>query len=233
MITIGENKTIAVYKGSSEINKVYLGSNIIFDSNGSDLFSNPVPNDEIWYTTTDSSRLVGVTSSGYGANLSSNTYTDGKGVMKFDGDINNVPEDAFSSLGKLQTIAFPDNVTAIHGKAFSNCSGLTTIQLGKGLLTMNDNYQGAGGSFTFDDCYNLSKIVSLKPVAANIDNWCFHDFRPVGSTVPCVLAIPSGATGYNNWKYTIYDDTDATADLTFYSFTTKTLEESDCLFLNT
>ena len=208
------------------------GSFILGPDASPSLPSNPVPNDEIWYTSKNNVVLVPETT-GYGANLVSHTNTNGKGVMKFDGNVTTIPEVAFANLNGLQTIALPDSITAIQGKAFSNCSNLEQIQLGTGLLTMSDNYGGLGGSFTFDDCYKLEKITSLKSVAATIDNWCFHDFKRSSDT-PCTLAVPSGATGYDAWKYTIDNDNDATADTTFYSFSNniKTLEASDYLFLN-
>lgn len=214
--------------------KVYVGTQqkkmLIYTPNPTPVLpSNPVPNDEIWYTTNDDTQLIGAATVGYGANFVSNTYTNGKGVIKFDGDINNIPEEAFSNRNKLYTIALPDSVTAIHGKAFSNCYNLEQIQLGTGLLTMNDDYYGLGGSFTFDDCYSLEKIVSLKPNAPQADAWCFHDFREANSSLVCELCIPSGATGYDAWKYTVVG-----ADNTPISFSsTKTLEASDYLFLNT
>jgi hypothetical protein len=64
------------------------------------------PNDEIWYTSTD--ELIvdnGRTSSSYyGAKLISNTYVNGKGVMKFDGAVTKLEANTFVNLSTLKTI---------------------------------------------------------------------------------------------------------------------------------
>ena len=42
------NLTISkIYQGATEIEKIYLGSTVVYE------VKKPVPNDEIWYTSTD------------------------------------------------------------------------------------------------------------------------------------------------------------------------------------
>ena len=53
-----------------------------------------IPNNEIWYTTSDGNyvNFNPSGSDGWGANSTNNTYTDGKGVITFDGDVTAIPD---------------------------------------------------------------------------------------------------------------------------------------------
>ena len=50
----------------------------------------PQSESEIWYTSKDSSVVTPYKTDGFGANIISNTYKNGKGVIKFDGDFNSI-----------------------------------------------------------------------------------------------------------------------------------------------
>lgn len=83
--------------------------------------SNTPPNDELWYTTTDGKVVNLYTSLGFGAKLVSNTYINGKGVIKFDGDITKIATNAFRDCTYLETLTIPDSVEDVGANAFSAC----------------------------------------------------------------------------------------------------------------
>ncbi len=84
------------------------------------------PTNEIWYTSTDGDVVTPYRSgaSYFGANIVSNTYENGKGVIKFDGDVTKIGNYAFSGCSSLTSITIPDSVTSIGNYAFDDCSSL-------------------------------------------------------------------------------------------------------------
>ena len=109
-----------------------------------------IPNNEIWYTTTDSRPVYIINSDGFGANIISNTYENGKGVITFDGEIKNIANEAFSDCSSLTSITIPDSVTKIGDYAFSGCKNLTSIAIPDSVTVI--------GWWTFSDCKNLTKV---------------------------------------------------------------------------
>jgi hypothetical protein len=58
------------------------------DKTGETVVASKIPNDEIWYTTIDGKTIS--SNSDFGAPLISNTYTDGKGILKFSKNITKI-----------------------------------------------------------------------------------------------------------------------------------------------
>ena len=76
-----------------------------------------IRNNQIWYTSTDGNIINvdpqdDVTS--FGANIVSNTYENGKGVITFDGDVTKIAEAAFANCeARFESITLPNSVTEI------------------------------------------------------------------------------------------------------------------------
>ena len=73
------------------------------------------PNNEIWYTSSDGSIVV-PTAQGkdiFGAEIESNTYKDGKGIIKFKGDVTTIRGYAFEYCFNLTSVTIPNSVTTI------------------------------------------------------------------------------------------------------------------------
>ncbi|MBP3289798.1 MAG: leucine-rich repeat protein, partial [Alistipes sp.] len=86
-------------------------------------------NNEIWYTSTDGKIVTPHYSNEFGANIVSNTYEDGKGIITFDGNVTEIGDKAFYDCSSLTSVTIPDSVTEIGWYAFQRCSSLTTITI--------------------------------------------------------------------------------------------------------
>ena len=90
-------------------------------------------NNEIWYTSSDN-RVVSTYKNDkygdmyseynqFGANIVSNTYENGKGVIKFDRDVRRIARSAFQNTN-LASITLPESVESVDDDAFFDCSDL-------------------------------------------------------------------------------------------------------------
>ena len=96
-----------------------------------------LPNNEIWYTSTDGAVVSPTTTQGFGADYVSNTYEDGMGVIKFDGPITTIPSSAFRDCATLQSVThMGTELSSINYGAFSGCSNLSSVELPESLLSI-------------------------------------------------------------------------------------------------
>ena len=80
-----------------------------------------IPNNQIWYTSNDGNIINPNNTTGFGANMISNVYENGKGIITFDDDVTTIKESAFSNSNTLTNITIPNNVTTIERSAFYKC----------------------------------------------------------------------------------------------------------------
>ncbi len=149
-----------------------------------------IPNNEIWYTTSDGNAIVlSITPS----NLVSNTYVDGKGVMLFNGDVTNILANQFKNDANLSSIIIPNSVTSIGTSAFSG-SGLKSVVIGEGVKYIDD--------YAFNNCYNLVEIYLKSVTPPSIDTVdTFGTFKYNTSKKMYVpVASVSAYTSANNWS---------------------------------
>ena len=109
----------------------------------------PYPN-EIWYTSSNGSVAVPYKTDVFGANIVSNTYENGKGIIKFDGDVTSIGYRAFADCTSLTSVTIPNRVTSIENYAFYNCSSLTSITIPDSVTSI-----GAGA---FESCTSLTDV---------------------------------------------------------------------------
>lgn len=84
-----------------------------------------IPNNEIHYTSIDGNIVTPYKTNGFGANIVSNTYENGQGVITFDEPVTSIGDNAFRSCYSLTSIAISESVTTIGNSAFQQCiSGL-------------------------------------------------------------------------------------------------------------
>ena len=106
------------------------------------------PSNQIWYITTNGKVLDPKRTDAFGANLVSNTYIGGVGVMTFDGDVTNIGYESYTSSTQspfntcrtLRAIILPSTVRVVCTSAFFNCSNLLDVILPQDEL----DYLGSG-----------------------------------------------------------------------------------------
>ena len=112
------------------------------------------PNNEIWYTSSDGN-VVKPYKQGidiFGAEIESNTYKDGKGILKFKGDVTTIGNEAFYSCVNLTSVTIPNSVTTIGNYAFWGCDSLISITIPDSMTTI--------GNYAFWGCDSLKEFKS-------------------------------------------------------------------------
>ena len=145
----------------------------------------------ILYTSSDGKIVKPYKSGVFGANIVSNTYRDGQGIIIFDAPITSIGNDAFYDCSSLTSITIPDSVTSIGNSAFSGCSSLTSVtipdsvtSIGYGAfrrctsltsVTIPDSVTSIGGD-AFYKCTSLTSVTIGNGVT-EIGGWAFRDCR--------------------------------------------------------
>ena len=124
-----------------------------------------IPNNEIWYTSSDDNIVTPIISAL--PEIDSNTYVDGKGVIKFKTDVTKIGREAFKDRRSLTSIIIPDSVTSIWHEAFKDCTSLTSITIPNNVTNI---YNSA-----FKGCRSLTSINipdSVTGIDWNVFNSC-------------------------------------------------------------
>ena len=153
-----------VYRNDDSFVRAYQGSELVWEKS--------ISNNKIYYTSSDGQIVTpdigtGEESKGFGANIVSNTYSGGRGVIVFDGPVTKIGYTAFGRCNTLQTIVIPDSITSIGSYAFSYCTSLTTI-------TIPDSVTSIGMS-AFFSCERLTSITipdSVTSIGDSVFNNC-------------------------------------------------------------
>ena len=154
-----------------------------------------IPNNQIWYTSTDG-KIVEPYSGEYneyadaittfGVNIVSNTYVDGKGIIEFDGDVTTIGGYAFLFCNTITTLSFPKSVTTIGDYAFYGCSSLTSVTIPDSVTTI--------GYEAFYYCDSLTSV-TIGDSVTSIGYGAFLNCSGLTS-VYCKATTPS-AGGYD------------------------------------
>lgn len=99
------------------------------------------PNDEVWYTSTNGEIIEPAgTFWGSGVTIVSNTYSNGKGIIKLSADATTVPYQAFLNKSTLLTISLPNSITTLNMECFEGCTSLTSLNIPTGVTTIPDRF---------------------------------------------------------------------------------------------
>ena len=151
-----------------------------------------IPHNQIWYTngsTTEPTEPYATDV--FGANIVSNTFDAEKEhwVIKFDGDVTTIGEDAFYWCDSLTSVTIPDSVTTIGDRAFSECYSLTSVTIPDSVTTI--------GGYAFYNCSSLTSI-TIPDSVTTIEDYAFGSCRSLTSvTIPdSVTSIGTRAFAY-------------------------------------
>lgn len=107
---------------------------------------------KVYYTTTGDTVFSGVVTGGWGANIVSNTYSDGQGIIEFDGPVKSIPNSAFETGDTtLSSIVLPEAIETIGNSAFAGCNNLT------GSVVIPDSVETLGAG-AFSSCRKLTYV---------------------------------------------------------------------------
>lgn len=156
-----------VYRGEDDFIRAYKGSELVWER--------PSSNNKIYYTSIDGSIItpdigIGEAEKGFGANIVSNTYSGGQGVILFDGPVTMIGNAAFGEFmlghpNKLVSITIPDSVTRIGDVAFSECLKLNSINIPHSVTYI--------GNEAFGSCESLTSI-TIPDSVTYIGSGCFQ-----------------------------------------------------------
>ena len=206
-----------------------------------------IPTNQIWYTSTSGEVVTPYKTDVFGANIVSNVYENGKGIITFDGSVSSIGYGAFWFRDSLTSITIPDSVTSIGKYAFFHCSLLTSITIHDGVTSI--------GERAFYNCSSLTSI-TIPDGVTSIDQLTFSGCSSMTTiTIPnsvtsigqeafhrCTsltdIAIPSGVTSIGGYVFsgcssltniTIPNGVTSIEDYAFYgcsSLTNITLPDS-------
>ena len=129
----------------------------------------------------------------FDANIVSNTYEDGKGVIVFDREITAIPCSMFMDCSNLTSVSIPKGVTSIELNAFRGCSSLTNVVIPESVTSI--------GFYAFEKCSSLAKFegnFASDDGRCLIVNGVLEAFAPYGLTS---YAIPNGVTSIGDLAF--------------------------------
>ena len=171
-----------------------------------------IPNNQIWYTSDDGKVVTPYDTKVFGANIISNTYSNGKGVITFDGDVTTIGYDAFYNRESLTSVNIPDSVTTIGEYAFIYCRSLTSVNIPDSVTTI--------GKSAFYCCTSLTSV-NIPDSVTTIGNWVFCSCTSLTSVNIGDSVKTIGASAFNDCtsltSVNIPDSVTTIGDAAFYN----------------
>ena len=133
----------------------------------------PKPN-EIWYTSSNGDVVIPTLSDVFKANIVSNIYENGKGIIIFDNDVTSIGESAFGNCTSLESVTIPDGVTSIGGCAFYGCTSLTSVTIPDSVTSIGD--------MAFHWCTSLTSVY-CKPTTPPTGRYDMFDDNASGRMI--------------------------------------------------
>ena len=124
----------------------------------------------ITYTSTDGNIVTPYDSTVFGANIISNTYENGVGIITFDAPVTSIGDGAFAWCS-LTSLTIPNSVTTIGDDAFC-WSSIISITIPNSVYNM--------GEGVFHDCSSLTSI-TIGDNVPSIERYAFSDCSSLAS----------------------------------------------------
>ncbi len=154
-----------------------------FDAAGTEYV---IPDNQIWYKSTNGKIVTPYSTDKFGANIISNVYENGQGIITFDDNVTSIGVNAFYKRSSLERITIPNSVTSIGYNAFAGCSSLESITLPDSVTSI--------GSSAFSYCSSLESI-TIPDGVTEIGDAAFYNCDALDSiTLPdSVISIGGSA----------------------------------------
>ena len=160
----------------------------------------------IYYTSTDGKVVTPHTKATFGANIVSNTYENGQGVITFDKAVISIGKEAFRYCRNLKSITIPNSVTSIEEQAFWGCKSLTFISIPNSVKSIGD--------WAFFECSSLSSINIPNSVTSIGENALRECTSLTSITIPSSVTSIGSAVFWESYNLTsiIVEDGNTTYD---------------------
>uniref|UniRef100_UPI004057BE4C leucine-rich repeat domain-containing protein n=1 Tax=Alistipes sp. TaxID=1872444 RepID=UPI004057BE4C len=135
-----------------------------------------IPTNEIWYTSSSGKIVTPYRTDVFGANIVSNTYKNGMGVITFDAPVTSIGYEAFYYCTSLTSVTIPDSVTKIGEYAFYDCTSLKEVYC-------KPTTRPTGGVYMFS-YYDYNNL----------------DYKPIGCTIYVPAASVEAYKAAEYWR---------------------------------
>ena len=146
-----------------------------------------VPHNQIWYTSTDGNIVTPYKTDVFGADIVSNIYENGQGIITFDAPVTSIGEGAFEYCINFSSIIIPNNVSQIGNRAFYMCYALKNVNIPNGVTSI--------GYSAFYGCDSLTTI-TIPDSVVKIGSGAFQDCKGLMS-----VNIPNSVTSIGNYVF--------------------------------
>ena len=176
------------------------------------------PSNVIYYISSDGATVKPYADDVFGANIISNEYVNGMGVITFDGDVTSIGDWAFGYCSSLTNIFLPDKVNNIGEYAFRECTSLTRISIPQSVTSIANSaffsctslssfggkYSTPDGLYLIDQNNCLLSVaigaidgsVTLPDYVTSIDGFAFYACDGITD-----LTIPEGVTYIGQYAF--------------------------------
>ena len=113
---------------------------------------------------TTSDKNPGFRTDAFNTTIQSHEFSDGKGTITFNDVVTYIGNKAFSGCSGLTSIDIPNSVTSIGDSAFYSCSGLTSIDIPNSVTSISN--------YAFSGCSGLTSI-DIPNSVTSISNYAF------------------------------------------------------------